>query len=80
MKTHLKKTVKHLLRQAHKLTGILDRPYLMREIECRYPPVFILGPPRSGTTLLYQLMTCSFNFAYIPNIANKFYRCPISAT
>ena len=33
------------------------------------PPVFIVGPPRSGTTLLYQIMIKSRRFSYISNLA-----------
>jgi len=43
-------------------------------------PIFIVGPPRSGTTLLYQLMVTAFNVSYLPNIANTFYLCPVLAT
>ena len=28
-------------------------------------PVFIIGLPRSGTTLIYQLLTNKYNFSYI---------------
>lgn len=40
-----------------------DEPYLSRLNTVQYRPVFILGPHRSGTTLLYELMymTGSFN-------------------
>ncbi len=33
------------------------------------PPLFIVGPPRSGTTLLYQLLIARFKLGYISNIA-----------
>ena len=45
-----------------------------------YPPIFIIGPPRSGTTLLYQLLVHRFHFAYFPGIAEKFYTSPVFAT
>lgn len=31
-------------------------------------PVFIIGPPRSGTTLAYQLVTSCFDVGYITNL------------
>lgn len=34
----------------------------------RRPPVFVLGPPRSGTTLLYQLLVEAFDVGYITNL------------
>ncbi len=43
----------------------------------RYPPIFIIGVPRTGTTLFYQLMLRRFNLAYVPNISGIFYEAPI---
>ncbi|MFQ5650802.1 MAG: sulfotransferase [bacterium] len=40
------------------------------------PLVFIIGPPRSGTTILYQLLVHCYDFAYINNFVGNFYRCP----
>lgn len=31
-------------------------------------PIFIIGPPRSGTTLVYQLLTSCFDVSYITNL------------
>lgn len=45
-----------------------------------YPPIFIVGPPRSGTTLLYQLMVHHFHLAYFPSIADKYNTAPVMAT
>lgn len=44
------------------------------------PPCFVVGPPRSGTTLLYELMVHRFRFAYISNLAHRFYLTPVAAT
>jgi hypothetical protein len=33
-------------------------------------PVFILGVPRSGTTVLYQLLTSYFDVSYVNNLVN----------
>ena len=44
-----------------------------------YPPVFIIGPPRSGTTVLYQLLCKHTNFSYINNFIGHWYRIPIFA-
>lgn len=41
--------------------------------ETAYPPIFVIGPPRSGTTLFYQLLVHRFHFAYIQN-QMAFYR------
>lgn len=44
------------------------------------PPVFIIGAPRSGTSLLYELMITRFRFAYMSNAAHRFYRTPLTAS
>jgi hypothetical protein len=43
-------------------------------------PIFIIGPPRSGTTLLYQLLTAHFNVTYPSNFASRFPDSPALAT
>ena len=45
-----------------------------------FPPVFIIGSPRSGTTVLYQLLCKYFNFGFINNFVSDWYRLPIIAT
>lgn len=39
---------------------------------CTYAPVFIIGPPRTGSTLLYQLLTRSYRFCYFSNFMMHF--------
>jgi len=41
-----------------------------------FPPVFILGAPRCGSTLLYQLMLDCYDFGYISNLHCKFHGAP----
>lgn len=43
-------------------------------------PVFIVGPPRSGTTLLYEALVTRFHFAYFSNASHRLHRTPVSAT
>lgn len=40
-------------------------------VKLRYSPVFIVAPPRSGTTLLYQLMTGYMSTCYFTNLAQR---------
>lgn len=40
------------------------------------PPVFIVGPPRSGTTLLYQLIAFHLDVAYVNNFLARFWNAP----
>lgn len=41
-----------------------------------FAPVFIIGAPRSGSTLLYQLMLDSFDLGYFSNLHATFYGMP----
>ena len=40
-------------------------------------PVLIVGPPRSGTTLLYQLLVQQFEVAYLSNIHHAVFGAPV---
>jgi len=39
-------------------------------------PVLIIGPPRSGSTLLYQLIANAFEFSFFSNLHHLFYGSP----
>lgn len=76
----LKRIIKSLILCIHQGSALCDVINIRRDLDSKFPPVFIVGVPRSGTTLLYQIMMTAFKFAYIPNIANSWYMCPITAT
>jgi hypothetical protein len=80
MHSAMKQKFRQIISAAHQPTQILDKPFLRRNLSVPWPPIFILGAPRSGTTLLYQMLVHRFEFSYFPNIANYFYMCPIFAT
>jgi len=40
-------------------------------------PIFIIGLPRTGSTLLNQIMASTFNVGYISNLIAKFYCDPV---
>ena len=40
-------------------------------------PIFIIGLPRSGSTLLFQLLINNFKLSYFSNLVNVFFRCPV---
>lgn len=42
----------------------------------RYPSIFIVGAPRSGTTLLTQLLINSYKIGYINNVIARFWQAP----
>ncbi|MHC4295126.1 MAG: sulfotransferase family protein [Planctomycetota bacterium] len=44
------------------------------------PPTFIIGAPRAGTTLAYQLLTDQIRTSYICNFAASFPAFPVAAT
>lgn len=43
------------------------------------PVTFIVGPPRSGTTLLYQVLAATGAFTYVTNFAARFWMAPALA-
>jgi len=71
-----------ILRPLNYILGPLQSNFLHKEdlkYLDLYPPVFIIGPPRSGTTVLYQLLCKHTNFSYINNFIGNWYRIPILA-
>lgn len=44
-----------------------------------YPPTFVLGAPRSGTTAVYLHVVNRFQMSYVPNIADTFPCAPLLA-
>ena len=46
------------------------------EEKLEYPPIFIIGAPRSGSTLLYQVLTDYFEVGYISNLHAHFFGSP----
>ena len=45
-----------------------------------FPPIFIIGSPRSGTTVLYQLLCKHLQFGYINNFVSNWPKAPVTAT
>ncbi len=50
------------------LSKIELRKSVPHEVPLSHPPVFIVGAPRSGSTLLYQLLVVRFDVAYLSNL------------
>jgi len=46
----------------------------------KWIPIFIVGPPRSGTTLIYQTVTTAFKTVFFCNFAELHKNAPLSAT
>lgn len=61
----------------------LERLISLRFGECginKFPPVFIIGAPRSGSTLLYKVLIEKFNLGYLSNFSAHFSFIPIIST
>lgn len=66
-----------LLRGADPVLQLLEKRLsktAIRRSKAPYPPVFIIGVPRSGSTLLYKTLADRFEFAFINNLSANFYR------
>ncbi|MGM0411603.1 MAG: sulfotransferase [Bacillota bacterium] len=48
-----------------------------RDVYQKYPIILIVGPPRTGSTLLYQLMINSFDLCFFNNFMMKFPYSPV---
>lgn len=44
-----------------------------------FPPIFLVGAPRSGTTLVYQHLLNRFRFAFFPNLSKWYPRTCVGA-
>ena len=61
--------------------GVLEKAFLGQRVsEPQKPSVFILGLPRSGTTLVYQYIVHRLNVAYFTNQGGHYYLSPCLAT
>ena len=69
----------HTYKTANLLLGAAEKIVLAAQSSQPVKTVWIIGPPRSGTTLLYQMLINSFEFAYFTNFTSKFYTAPIIA-
>jgi hypothetical protein len=52
------------------------RKAVAAEIPLSHPPVFIVGAPRSGSTLLYQLIVVRFDVGYLSNLHCRLFGAP----
>lgn len=58
----------------------IERGHLAKAPPSMPPPLFILGCPRSGTTLIYETLCTQYNVAYLSNLAMMFFTAPGWAT
>lgn len=50
---------------------------LYRDYSIDHPFIFVFGPPRSGTTLISQVLASSLDCGYINNLAARFWLAPV---
>jgi hypothetical protein len=58
------------------LSGIELRKAVAAEIPLSHPPGCLVGAPRSGSTLLYQLIVVRFDVGYLSNLHCRLYGAP----
>ena len=76
-----------LFREGLRLTVIpldivlsLFEPSGQSNLERKQPLILIVGPPRAGTTLVYQVLSRCLNVSYASNLIAMFPRAPIIAS
>lgn len=57
----------------------IEKIIFSNENQINFPPIFIIGPARSGTTLVYQCFVQRFRFCYFSNLITFFRYCPALA-
>jgi hypothetical protein len=57
-----------------------ERVLLAQAGEMLSPPIFLVGPPRAGTTLIYQSITSGLRTAYFCNFAAWYAQTPVAAS
>ncbi len=60
--------------------SIFERQRLQRHAESSEPLVFIVGAPRSGTTLIYQALAAYLDVTYPSNLTAMFPKSPLTAS
>lgn len=50
----------------------------LEDLPERLPTLHVIGAPRSGTTLLFQVLASGLDIAYVSNLAAAFWRAPVS--
>lgn len=75
--THKKQIKNSLIKLVENRLIKIEGSLLKENAEPVYAPIFIIGPPRSGSTLLYQLIACHFNVCYFTNLMTRFPKSPV---
>lgn len=79
LRTEAHKRLKGFDELLKKINGLFEEIELRETSQLkkpRLPAVFLVGNPRSGTTLLYQWLAATGLFAFPSNIMSRFYKAP----
>ena len=69
-------SLEELLQELNSLLGDAERRVEETFESPKWPVIFIIGPPRSGTTLLLQWLAQTEIFGYPTNLISRFYGAP----
>jgi len=60
------------------LFSFIDKNFIPKhiDIETNIPKIFLIAPPRSGSTLTYQILTSAFNNFHLTNLWNLLFATP----
>lgn len=68
--------IENLLKQVNTTLAPLEQRLTEHFAEPRWPILFVSGTQRSGTTLLYQLLTTCFHVGYPSNLMARYWEAP----
>jgi len=72
-KTLLCRALKLMKLWANRVLHLIESRHGIEDNSFEFPPIFIIGPPRSGSTLLFQVMVNAFNVNYTTNADAPWY-------
>ena len=68
--------LEELLKELSSLLGPVDEKVSTKFERPKWPPLFLVGNPRSGTTFVMQLLSATGQFAVPTNLLSRFYYAP----
>lgn len=68
--------LEQLLRELNALLAPVEQQIAAQYRMPRHPVLFVVGPPRSGSTLMMQWLAATGAFAYPTNLISRFYEAP----
>lgn len=71
--------IEHVLRAANEQLADVSGAYIDNPAAAkfRWPPCFIIAPPRGASTLLQQVLISRFKLGYVSNVMARFWKAPV---